>query len=198
VPTIHNLPETPAFRDERPDSPISEIALRVVVERSDWQFEVVGTATLISAYLAITANHVLEHAVRKYGFTRKETASIEIDAFELKLWQVLPGPAYRTWRVFAAWPCATDVVILHLGLDRTSLPGETIQWRHPRLRVLPPPLGQTVVAFGYRESRITVTESDGQHHIDLNDRPRTSIGKIKEVYSSGRDSVMLQRGLIPA
>jgi hypothetical protein len=119
--TVHNLPATPAFRDERPDSPISEIALRVIVERNDWQFEVVGTATLISGHLAITANHVLEHALRKYGAVQKDNKLIEIDAFELKLWQVLPGPIYRTWKVFAAWPCATDVVILHLGLDRTSL-----------------------------------------------------------------------------
>ena len=30
--TVHNLPPMTAFRDERPDSPISEFALRVVVE----------------------------------------------------------------------------------------------------------------------------------------------------------------------
>ena len=168
-----------------------EIALRVIVERNDWQFEVVGTATLISGHLAITANHVLEHALRKYGALQKDGKLIEIDAFELKLWQVLPGPIYRTWKVFAAWPCATDVVILHLGLDRTSLPDQKIEWKQPRLRVLPPPVGETVVAFGYRESHVRVTEGDGQHHIELNDRPTTSIGKIREVYSSGRDSVML-------
>jgi hypothetical protein len=190
--TIHNLPPTPAFRDEQPDSPISEIALRVVVERDGWRLDVIGTATLIAGHLAITANHVLEYAVRTYGVKQKDDTQLEIDAFELKLYQVLPGPVYRIWRVFAAWPCATDVVILHLGLDRTSLPGEKIEWRQPRLRVLPPPVGQAVVAFGYRESQVTVTEGgDGQHHIELNDRPTTSIGRIKQIYPSGRDAVML-------
>jgi Trypsin-like peptidase domain len=156
------------------------------------QFEVVGTATLIAGHLAITANHVLEHVIRKYGAKRKNDTHAEIDAFELKLWQVVPGPAYRVWKVFAAWPCGTDIAILHLGLDRTSLPDEKIEWKQPHLRALPPPTGQHVVAFGYRESRIDVTEgTDGQHHIVLNDRPTTSIGTIRQIYPSGRDSVML-------
>src|SRR5258708_315795 len=159
MPTVHNLPPTPDFRDERPDSPISEIALRVVVERDGWRLDAIGTATLISGHLAITAAHVLEHAVRTYGVKRKDNKQLEIDAFELKLYQVLPGPVYRIWRVFTAWPCGTDIAILHLGLDRTSLPDEKIEWRQPRLRALPPPIGQKVVAFGYRESRISVSES---------------------------------------
>ncbi len=152
----------------------------------------IGTATLISSHLAITANHVLEHAVRTYGVKRKNDKELEIDAFELKLYQVLPGPVYRIWMVFAAWPCATDIAILHLGLDRTSLPDEKIEYKQPHLRALPPPVGQKVVAFGYRESQISVTESThGQHHIELNDRPTTSIGKITQLYPSGRDAVML-------
>src|SRR5436309_2866184 len=95
MPTIHNLPPSPAFRDERPDSPISEIALRVVVERSGWRLEIIGTATMISGHLAITAKHVFDHAVRIHGMKRIDDKQLEIDAFELKLYQVLPGPDYR-------------------------------------------------------------------------------------------------------
>jgi Trypsin-like peptidase domain len=61
----------------------------------------------------------------------------------------------------------------------------------PPSRSAPPP-GQKVVAFGYRESKINVTEgNDGTHHIELNDRPTTSIGTVRQVYPSGRDTVML-------
>jgi hypothetical protein len=82
--------------------------------------------------------------------------------------------------------------MLQLPLDRTTLPDEKIVWKQPYLRVLPPPVGQKVVAFGYRESKISVTEGqDGQHYIELNDRPTTSIGTVKQVYPSGRDAVML-------
>jgi hypothetical protein len=189
---VHNLPATPAFVDERADSPISEIALRVIVELEGWELYVVGTATLICGHLAITARHVLDHIFRTYGIKQKSSTQAEIDGYELKLYQVLPGPIYRIWRVYAAWPCATDIAFLHLGLDRTTVPGENIVWKQPRLRVLPPPAGQKVVCFGYRQSKIDVKEgNDGQHHIELNDRPTTSIGTIRNIYPAGRDTVML-------
>jgi len=189
---IHNLPPTPAFRDEKPDSPISEMALRLVVERSGWRLDVVGTATLVCGHLAITARHVLEHVLRAYGAKPKSSKYYEIDDYELKLYQVLPGPIYRIWRVHSAWPTSTDIAFLHLGLDGTTVADEKIIWKQPFVRALPPPVGQKVVAFGYRESKIHVREGDdGQHHIELNDRPTTSIGTVRQVYPSGRDLIML-------
>jgi hypothetical protein len=190
--TIHNLPPTPAFRDERPDSPISEIALRVVVECPGWSFYVAGTATLITGYLAITARHVLDDVVKRFGANAVAPKQLAIESYEIKLWQVLPGPIYRVWRVLTAWTTGTDIAILHLGLDGTTTSDEKINWRRPRLRLEPPSVGQEVIAFGYRDGKINVTETaDGTHHIELNDRPTTSIGKIKHIHPRGRDSVML-------
>ena len=120
--TVHNPPPTSAFRDERPELPISEFALRVVVELPNWRLCVVGTATLIAGHLAVTARHVLEYALRTFGPAVKRGDTVEIDSFELKLYQVLPGPLYRLWRVETMWVCDTDIVLLHLNLDRTSLP----------------------------------------------------------------------------
>jgi hypothetical protein len=57
---IHNLPPTPAFRDEPTDSAVAEIALRVIVEFPGGETHVVGTATLVTGHLAITANHVID------------------------------------------------------------------------------------------------------------------------------------------
>jgi hypothetical protein len=190
---IHNLPQTPAFRDERPDSPISEIALRVVLEFDGWNLYVLGTATLIAGHLAITARHVLESVFRKFGRKQDADKNFEIDACAIRLYQVLPGPNYRVWDVRNAWECpTTDIAILHLALWRTTLSEETIDWKSPRLRALPPPIGQKVVAFGYRESKVSVTEdSEGTHHIELNDQPTVSIGTIKQIYPSGRDRVFL-------
>ncbi len=189
---VHNLPDTPAFIDARPDDPISEIALRVIVERPNWNLVVIGTATMITGHLAVTARHVLEYAMQTFGFNAHSPTKAEIDSFELKLYQVLPGPIYRIWRVVSAWPTSTDIAILHLGLDRTTLPGEVIDWKTFRLRVMPPPIGQKIVAFGYRNSKINVTEgADGTHDIELNDQPTTSIGTIRQVYPAGRDRSML-------
>jgi len=189
---IHNLPQTPAFRDERPDSPISEIALRIVVELEGWDLYIVGTATLIAGNLAITARHVLDYVFQKFGTKRKSDKYSEIDGYALRLYQVLPGPEYRVWNVHSAWLCPTDIAILHLGLWQTTLPEETVEWKQPRLRALPPPTGRKVIAFGYRESKVSVTEDTaGTHHIEINDRPTTSVGEIKQIYPSGRDAALL-------
>jgi hypothetical protein len=190
---IHNLPQTPVFKDERPDSAISEFALRVVLEFDGWDLHVLGTATIIAGNLAITARHVLESVFRKFGRKQDANKHLEIDACAIRLYQVFPGPEYRVWEVRSAWVCpTTDIAILHLAKWRTTRPEETIDWKSPRLRVLPPPIGQKVVAFGYRESKVSVTEdAAGVHHIEVNDRPTVSIGEVKQIYPAGRDRVIL-------
>jgi hypothetical protein len=57
---------------------------------------------------------------------------------------------------------------------------------------MPPPSGQKVLAFGYRESKIEVSEgADGTHHIVLNDVGTTSIGEVGQIFPERRDSAML-------
>ncbi|MGH7927322.1 MAG: hypothetical protein ACREQV_05980, partial [Candidatus Binatia bacterium] len=113
---IHNIPPTPDFKDQPPDSVISELALRVVLEFNGWNLYVLGTATLIAGYLAITARHVLESVFQKYGRKQPSGKGFEVDACTVRLYQVLAGPEYRVWEVRNAWVCATtDLAILHLA-----------------------------------------------------------------------------------
>jgi hypothetical protein len=152
---------------------------------------VLGTATLIGGNLAVTAKHVLEAAIRRFG-AKRAPKGFEVQGHSLRLYQVLPGPVYRIWNVFRAWTCPSDIAILHLGLHVCSAPEATVEWRVPLLRVMPPPSGQKVLAFGYRESRIKVSEGvDGTHHIDLNDIGTTSVGEVGQIFPERRDSSML-------
>jgi len=163
----------------------------VVVELPGWDLHVIGTATLIAGHLAVTAKHVLDAVVGKFG-ANEGPKGIEVDGYSLRLYQVLPGPVYRVWNVLQAWICPSDIAILHLSLDRTSEAEARVEWRVPRLRVLPPPSGQKVIAFGYRESKIEVAEgADGTHHIELNDVGTTSIGEVGQIFPERRDSSML-------
>ena len=62
----------------------------------------------------------------------------------------------------------------------------------PRVRLFPPPSGQIVFAFGYREGRVEVTEvADGTHHINVHDRGTTSVGRVGEIFPERRDASML-------
>lgn len=187
----HNLPPTPAFRDSTAIDAAQEIALRVIAELPGWRFYQLGTAVLIGGRLAITAKHVLEHAFRRFGTTRTEKGG-EVSTHSVRLLQVLPGPIYRFWNVSRAWITSSDIAVLHIELDRTSESEPNVQWRAPVLSVTPPPTGQKVLAFGYRESRIEVSETpEGGHHIELNDLPTTSIGEVGQIYPQQRDSSML-------
>lgn len=189
--TVHNLPPVPAFRDSPSLDAAQEIALRVIIERPGWQFYQLGTAVLIAGHVALTAKHVLEAAFRLFGGTNT-AKGIEVSNYSVQLLQVLPGPIYRFWNVSRAWTTSSDIAILHVGLNRVSEDTPNVQWRVPRVRLFPPPTGEKVLAFGYRESKIEVTETpDGVHHIVLNDTPTTSIGQIGQIFSESRDSSML-------
>jgi trypsin-like peptidase len=188
---IHNLPPTPAFRDEPADSPIAQIALRVLVEFTGGETHVVGTATLIAGHLAITAKHVIDDAIRRFGAQHKGVNFTEVRDYAIRLYQVLSGPIYRVWNVYAAWYCETDIAVLHLGLFKTSEPNGVIDWIVPRLRSMPPPIGQKVIAFGYRESVAEITPTADGYHLELQDKPTTSFGEVKRIYPERRDSVML-------
>jgi hypothetical protein len=187
----HVLPPViPAFRDAVSTDPIQEIALRVVVELPNWEFHTIGTAVFIAGNLAVTARHVLEAVTQNFGVGK--TRGSQIEEYSLTLYQVIPEPLqYRVWSVTEAWGCSTDIALLHVQLDRTSTE-ESNEWKVPRLRLFPPPSGQVVFAFGYREGRIEVNEgADGTHHINVSDRGTTSVGTVGEIFHELRDASML-------
>jgi Trypsin-like peptidase domain len=188
----HNLPSVPLFHNAQPTDPIQEMALRFVVELSNGEMYAVGTACLVCGHLAITARHVLEHAIQRFGSSRRDGPnSLEVSGYSIRLMQVLPGPIYNIWNVTTAWVTSSDIAILHFGLDGTSAPDKPIIWRAPLIRVLPPPTGEKVLAFGYRESKIQVTTVNGNPHIELNDVPTTSAGEVGQIFAERRDSAML-------
>jgi hypothetical protein len=78
-----------------------------------------------------------------------------------------------------AWYCETDIAILHLGLLGASEPGRNIEWRVPPIRATPPPVGQKIIVFGYRQSIVQITPSEaGGYHLDLQDKPSASFGEL--------------------
>src|SRR5258706_13374187 len=188
----HNLPTIAIFRDTSAGGPIEEVALRVVVELPNWELRIIGTATLVGSYVALTAKHVIGEAMKSFTTKPASGGKFEAEGGAIQLLQILPGPIYRFWQVMTAWITSSDIAILHLNLDRTSESEAKVDWRGLALRATPPPSGQKVIAFGFRESTVNVTRgADGQAHIVLNDKPTTSAGVVGQIFTVQRDSVML-------
>ena len=167
----HNLPKVPIFNDTPPGGAIEAVAMRVLVAFPNWELHMLGTASLISSYLALTARHVVEQALR-LSTVSQVGDKLEVSRGQLQLLQVLPGPHYRFWNVAQLWMTNTDIAILHLALDSASDPDLPISWVSPRVRATPPPTGQKVVAFGYRESVVRPSIGpSGDPHIDINADP---------------------------
>jgi hypothetical protein len=141
-----------------------------------------GTASLIGSYLALTARHVVEQAL-KLSTVRRVGNKLEVSEGQLQLLQVLPRPHYRFWKIAQLWMTNSDVAILHLALDSASDLDLPIKWISLGVRATPPPTGQKVFTFGYRKSvvRPSIGPSGGLH-IDIKDKPTTSAGFVGQIF----------------
>lgn len=160
--------------------------MRVLVEFKGGETYVIGTATIISGYLAITARHVLDDIVTRFGATKKGQQDYEISDYAIRLYQILPGPEYAVWQVLSAWPCIeTDIAFLHFGLFKYSGSIAPVSWRSPRLKVVSPNPGAPVVGFGYHSSTVKITSNHEAYHLEINDEPTASTSEIIEVLPNG-------------
>lgn len=184
------IPRNPTFVLQPADTPVSEIALRVLVEFEGGKTHVIGTAVLIAGHLAVTAGHVLDDILTRFGKGHLEDGTYTISDYAVRLYQILPGPEYVVWNVFTSWRCPdSDLAVLHLGLLDRSDPDKPIVWRNPAMHFTSPAVGTTIVAFGYHSSQVKTTpKSDGGYHLDLDDKPTASTGVVEEILIAGQPS----------
>jgi hypothetical protein len=183
-------PRKSTFVEQPSDTPVSEIALRVLVEYEDGESYVIGTATLIAPFLALTAKHVLDEITTKYGAEDAKDGAKEITGYSVRLYQCLPGPHYVVYQVFSAWSCSdTDISVLHLGFFGGSNPTSPLNWRTPPLVFGAPPVGSTLAAFGYHSSIVKTQPAEGgNYHMELDDKPTTSTGIVEQILPQGQPS----------
>jgi hypothetical protein len=177
------------FVRQAPGSPIGQVAVRLVVQFQGGETHVIGTATIVTGFLAGTARHNLSDVLQRFG-ARQGASGLEVADYALRLIQTLPRPRYAIWDVRSAWTSVeTDLAVLHLALQAQSAPAWTIEWVTLKTRALPPAVGEVVVAFGYH-SPVTKTtpKPDGSYHLDLNDEGTTATGVIEETLPNGQPS----------
>lgn len=188
---LSTFPLDNPFERLEPSTPFSELVLRLVVDAFSDSPEVVGTATVLCGHLLVTAKHVLEKVcnVDRSRSESKATVNRSLSAV-----QVLGGPNYVIWAVTESiLQDSSDIALLRLGTNpATTELDEPHQWKQPIVNPFAPDLGERVAAFGYRRSRIvTSPNSQGGHHIDLNDEMMASVGIVRERFELRRDRRML-------
>jgi hypothetical protein len=147
-----------------------------------------GTASLIGRGYAITAAHVIDDFLQKFGAKRDEYGNNQSN-FDLLLYLTLnEGVDLLPLKVLKLWSgTMTDIAVLFLGMP-ADWPEEEHTWKIPRLQLLPPPVGDRISGFGFSEPEITWPNGDVPT-IDI--KPRTTTGQVVEVHDQRRDSLRL-------
>lgn len=194
LPRISTFPIHKPFEKQEPTTPLSEIALRLVINFYSDAPQVIGTATILTGNLLVTAKHVLADILCSSSSSSSGKA-FQIDAHLVAI-QILPRSEseYIVWNVFGGIMCpVSDIALLQLATNpEKSHPESTHQWFSPRVNPFAPEIGERVAAFGYRKSLVRISKNaDGGNHIDLNDEPIISVGIVNEIHEIQRDSALL-------
>lgn len=169
------------------DSPIHQICFSLMACDTNGEHHYIsGTAVSIASRLAITAKHVIYDFERKYGRFKYEGTTGE-SSFSLQAVQILSnGTQGALWDVRKVTLCGhTDVAILFLTPKNKV--AQQSDFLSPAVQLMPPAIGETLTAFGYRRSKAEVSDDKIEWLVD----PVTSHGVVKEVHGEKRDSSML-------
>lgn len=146
-----------------------------------------GTASIIGRGYAITAAHVIDDYVQKFGIS-SGISSTSYSNFDLLLYLSLnEGNDLLPLRVLRLWSSSmTDIAILFLGVP-ADFPDSHV-WKIPRIQLLPPSIGDDISAFGFSNPEITYG-ADNIPTLDV--KPYTATGRVIEVHHRSRDNARL-------
>jgi len=161
------------------NSSITEIAGLVVAGTNENDLYPAGTAFLISPSLALTARHVVDDIFKILAGKTPTEIRGEVP-FGTQLTTFPLGKPLH-WDVIGyELGLPTDLALLMLKNDHLQLNLEL-----PTFNLLPPFIGERIVAFGYPKTKHRV-DRHGLARLGLN--PHTTTGLVQEVHYEKRDS----------
>ena len=174
-------------------SPIYDVSWRLMVTDKDGKVYADGTCVLVAKNLAITAKHVAENFLKKYGVGKE--GNIVSANFNLWAIQMLKSDdLYAIWDVAKFWLSPhTDVAVLQLK-PYCENAAKCKNTKSTSINLFPPSVGSRVVGFGYRGlgcGSINFSK-DGTRNIVVNDDPRVTVGEVVEVFKKSRDKTLLR------
>jgi hypothetical protein len=185
--------KTPSFKVHDLNQIITQYAVLLVGDDGNEVLSPWGTAFFVAPGFAITAKHVLtEFWDRIEEKPRPEpgiptSASFRVFAFQ----DIGNGALSGVWLVKRAW-CAKFTDIAFIALEPDNEDASSYHWQGRfQLSMLPPKIGERIVAFGYPSSGAIAISRTPHLKIDWGVNPSTTVGEVIEVYEEYRDRVML-------
>jgi S1-C subfamily serine protease len=188
---ISNFPLDKPFETLKPGNEFQEICFPLLVNFNTEHPFIVGAGIILSKHLLLTARHVVESAMKQLKPSPDDPKTYDA---RLSAVQIAPGEQYQLWDVVCMWLCpTTDLAILQTeSAPWHSDEKPNLQWKQPLIRSSPPEVGEKIAAFGYRRGEVsTKMNANGGWHHDLNSEHMASVGIVREIFETRRDSVVL-------
>src|SRR5262249_5443931 len=100
--------KVPSFKSQSPFSPIERVAGRLLLLRGTNEIFVSGSCVRIAKNLYLTARHVIEDYLERFGRSQNEAS------FNVWVAHVLPGPDYSIWEIDRCWFSPhSDIAVFH-------------------------------------------------------------------------------------
>ena len=172
------------------DHEIQQIVSPLIAVNDGRQEYIEGTAFIISKGFAITAYHVIQDLLHKYQGVNDVDSYHDMN-FHILLFvhlrnkkDVLPMRVMRIWNT-----APLDIAILAFGVP-ADWPND-YNWVVPKLSLLPPKIGETIVAIGFPNSKILPTE-DTKNHSAVTAKCTLSTGIVTDIHHNYRDTGLLK------
>ncbi len=176
----------PLFVDTPLPSPITEFVVQITSNLDGQGHYASGTGVIVAPYLAFAALHVLQEHWMRHHSAQLPMAGEAVGRFSFVLAQLVEN-SLNLWTVTRLWATPnTDIVVVRL--TPYSEGAANYKFRHLRIDLMPPAVGERIHAFGYSESLIA---SSGPKELTLQQRPSTTHGDVVEVHHRLRDEVKM-------
>jgi len=143
----------------------------------------IGTCTILTPHLAITAKHVIEEIKNLKSLSSE---SIELD---ILIPQITTGCIWYVSQIFA-W-VGTDIAFLRL-LPRNEK-ACLKDFLSLKMTIDLPSESSEITALGYSKTELSIDKNNEEETIlKLNIYPSISVGTVQEIYGSCRDKVMVR------
>lgn len=151
----------------------------------DRQVVVGGTVVFIAPGVALTAKHVIQEILGRFGFKETDTA-VNLDLY---VTQIQSG---ATWYVGQtnSW-VGSDMSILSI-YNRNDDQKYAFNEALP-LTVDPPNVGDEVTAIGFPGTQLQIPLNDSKEtHLKFNFSPAVAVGRVTDVHHQYRDNTFLR------